>query len=320
MNKTIYKCNKDNVEVVDNFDLSIADENKSDVFVVNILTDKREDVLEYLHGLGVSDSICEKILIPADGIRFKNIKGVLYGEVAYFSSKDYTSHYSSVIIIGNILIFLHKGDGSLALEFMNILPDLAEKIEGDLIPEYILYWMILELISEYGNLIMKTREEIEVIAFSQDIKINKHSLSEISETKQELALLEMVLDKLYFTLSFPPSINILNHESPFSNTFNYLLKNIGMLKSYIDQTQDRLDSLNDHYQLVMHGKANKRLNFLTITQAIFVPLTLIVGVYGMNFSYMPELTYKYAYFIVLGGMLFVALMFLVYFKKNGWFD
>ncbi|OYT12048.1 MAG: hypothetical protein B6I18_02035 [Bacteroidetes bacterium 4572_112] len=70
----------------------------------------------------------------------------------------------------------------------------------------------------------------------------------------------------------------------------------------------------------MHDKANKRLNFLTITQAIFVPLTLVVGIYGMNFSNMPELGYKYGYFITIGGMLFIATLFLTYFKKKGWFN
>lgn len=320
MNNTVYKCSKDNVEVVNNFDLSIADKNKSDVFVVNILTDKREDTFEYLYKLGVPESITSKMLTPADGIRFKNIKGIIYGEVAYFSFKNHTSHYSSVIIKDNILILLHKSDESLALEFVKNIPDLAEKIKGNLLPEYILYWMILELISDYGNLIMKSREEIEEVAFSQQKVIEKHSLSEISQSKQELALLEMVLDKLYFTLSFPPSVSIVDSVGKYSNTFNYLLKNVSMLKSYIDQTQDRLDSLNDHYQLIMQGKSNKRLNFLTIIQAIFVPLTLVVGIYGMNFSYMPELAFKYAYFIVLGVMGFVALMFLIYFKKNGWFD
>ena len=320
MDKTIYKCNKESVDVVGDFDISIAEKNKSDVFIVNILTDNRKEVFEDLKALGISEIISDKMLTPADGIRFKHIKGALYGEVAYFSSKDFTSDYSSVIIKDNILIIVHRRNEEIALEFLETLPSLSEKIEGDLIPEYVLYWLILEIISEYGKLIMMSREEIEDIAFNLDNELEKHSLEEISQSKLELASLEMVLDKLYFTLSFPPAKSILTFESPFTNTFNYLLKNVGMLKSYVDQTQDRLDSLNDHYQLVMHDKANKRLNFLTITQAIFVPLTLVVGVYGMNFSNMPELGYEYGYFITLGGMLLVAILFLAYFKKNGWFN
>ena len=320
MKKTVYKCSKKNIEVVENFDILVAEKNKSDVFVVNILTDNRKEVFEDLMGLGIPESIYDKMSTPADGIRFIQTNGTLYGEVAYFSSKDFTSDYSAVIIKDNILIFVHKNEELIVADFLDTLPGLSEKIEGALVPKYILYWLILELISGYGKLIMMSREEIESIAFNMDKEYEKHSLAEISQSKLELASLEMVLDKLYFTLSFPPEKNIMTSESPFTNTFNYLLKNVGMLKSYVDQTQDRLDSLNDHYQLVMHDKANKRLNFLTITQAIFVPLTLVVGIYGMNFSNMPELGYKYGYFITLGGMMLVAVLFLVYFKKRGWFN
>jgi len=320
MNKTIYKCNKKNVEVVEDFNLSIAEINKSEVFVVNIMTENRDEVFKDLHQLGINKSICDRMLSPSESIRFRQIEGILYGEIAYFSSNDFTSGYSSIIVKDNILIIIHKGNEDILSELLETLPSLSEKIKGNLIPEFVLYWLILEILTEYGKLIMNAREEIESIAFNLDNEIDKHSLAEISQSKLELASLEMVLDKLYFTLSFPPSKNILNSDSPYTDTFNYLLKNVGMLRSYIDQTQDRLDSLNDHYQLIMHDKANKRLNFLTITQAIFIPLTLVVGIYGMNFTYMPELNFKYGYFITLGAMVFIALLFLGYFKKNGWFD
>ncbi len=320
MNKTIYKCNKKNVEIVEDFSISMAEINKSDVFVVNIITENRDEVFEDLHQLGIKKAICDRMLSPSESIRFKQIEGILYGEIAYFSSNDFTSDYSSIIVKDNILIIIHKGNENIISELLETLPSLSEKIKGNLIPEFVLYWLILEILTEYGKLIMNAREEIESIAFNLDNEINKHSLEEISQSKLELASLEMVLDKLYFTLSFPPSKNILNSDSPYTDTFSYLLKNVGMLRSYVDQTQDRLDSLNDHYQLMMHNKANKRLNFLTISQAIFVPLTLVVGIYGMNFRYMPELEYKYGYFVTLGVMIFVALLFLRYFKKNGWFD
>ena len=93
-----------------------------------------------------------------------------------------------------------------------------------------------------------------------------------------------------------------------------------MLKESLDQTEKRLNSLNDHYDLLIQNKSNKRLNFLTIIQAIFVPLTLLAGIYGMNFAFMPELNFRYGYFIFLGIMVVIALVFLRYFYKHGWFD
>jgi magnesium transporter len=60
------------------------------------------------------------------------------------------------------------------------------------------------------------------------------------------------------------------------------------------------------------------MKFLTIFASIFIPLTFIAGVYGMNFKYMPELSWKWAYFGVLGLMAAVAGILLIYFKRKNW--
>jgi magnesium transporter len=53
---------------------------------------------------------------------------------------------------------------------------------------------------------------------------------------------------------------------------------------------------------------------------IILPMTLITGIYGMNFDYMPELRWKYGYLIAIGLMSMVGTVFIVYFKRKGWFD
>jgi magnesium transporter len=61
------------------------------------------------------------------------------------------------------------------------------------------------------------------------------------------------------------------------------------------------------------------MKFLTIFSVIFIPLTFIAGIYGTNFDVLPELHYKYSYFIMLGVMSVVAIGMLIYFKKKKWF-
>jgi magnesium transporter len=58
---------------------------------------------------------------------------------------------------------------------------------------------------------------------------------------------------------------------------------------------------------------------LTIFAAIFIPLTFIAGIYGTNFDYLPELRYKYSYFIFWGVLVVIAGALLGYFKKKKWF-
>jgi magnesium transporter len=66
-------------------------------------------------------------------------------------------------------------------------------------------------------------------------------------------------------------------------------------------------------------KMNEVMKTLTVISAIFIPLTFIVGVYGMNFENMPELKYTYGYYIVIAAMFSIALGMVYYFKKRNWF-
>jgi len=66
-------------------------------------------------------------------------------------------------------------------------------------------------------------------------------------------------------------------------------------------------------------QTNKVMKVLTVISTIFIPLTFIAGIYGMNFDFMPELRYQLAYFIVLGCMGFIGLVMLIYFKIHHWF-
>lgn len=61
------------------------------------------------------------------------------------------------------------------------------------------------------------------------------------------------------------------------------------------------------------------MKVLTIMASIFIPLTFLAGIYGMNFEYMPELSLKYGYFYLLGIMFLISLWMIWYFKRKKWF-
>jgi Mg2+ and Co2+ transporter CorA len=95
-------------------------------------------------------------------------------------------------------------------------------------------------------------------------------------------------------------------------------------RSFADQTVDRLHQhladLQQRYDTNQQEKTNKRLAVLTVISAIFLPLTLLAGIYGMNFDVMPELHVPYAYPVALGVMAIIAVGLYRYFRSNGWLD
>jgi magnesium transporter len=80
-----------------------------------------------------------------------------------------------------------------------------------------------------------------------------------------------------------------------------------------------LSGMLDIYLSSVSNRLNEVMKVLTIIATIFMPLTFLAGVYGMNFKFMPELEWRWGYFGVLGIMLGVALYMVYYFKKKKWF-
>jgi magnesium transporter len=86
----------------------------------------------------------------------------------------------------------------------------------------------------------------------------------------------------------------------------------------IEASRDMLAGMLDIYLSSISNRMNEIMKFLTIIGTIFIPLTFIVGVYGMNFQNMPELHWQWGYFYCLGLMVAVTVFLLVYFKRKKW--
>lgn len=86
----------------------------------------------------------------------------------------------------------------------------------------------------------------------------------------------------------------------------------------IEIYRDTLSNLQDLYHSSLSNKMNEVMKVLTIITTIFIPLSFIAGVYGMNFENMPELQWEYGYFVVLGLMVIISLFMLYIFKRKKW--
>jgi magnesium transporter len=101
---------------------------------------------------------------------------------------------------------------------------------------------------------------------------------------------------------------------------NCALVNLQSTDEAMNWLDGRLHSIRAGFQMNAQEKTNRRLNMLTILSAIFLPMTLMTGIWGMNFETMPELTYSYSYPIALGSMVLVGCGMYFYFRRTGWFE
>jgi len=115
-----------------------------------------------------------------------------------------------------------------------------------------------------------------------------------------------------------------DERSPFGDAVRVYLRDL------LDHTVQVLDSietfrdiavgLSDLYYSSVSNRLNEVMRTLTVISTIFIPLTFLVGVYGMNFDYMPELRSRYGYFAVWAVMIAIAVLLLFWFRRRGWLE
>lgn len=102
----------------------------------------------------------------------------------------------------------------------------------------------------------------------------------------------------------------------FTDIYDHLLK----LGEIIETNREVSSDMRDNYISLNSNRANTIMKTLTVITTIFMPLTFIAGIYGMNFQYMPELTWKWGYFVALSFMFGIGLGMFSWFRRKGWFD
>jgi magnesium transporter len=100
----------------------------------------------------------------------------------------------------------------------------------------------------------------------------------------------------------------------YRDLYDHIINVIDTIESF----RDILSGLHDIHLSSINIKTNEVMKMLTMISTVFMPLTFIVGIYGMNFDNMPELGWEYGYFAVWGVILVIALSMRVYFKRKKW--
>lgn len=184
--------------------------------------------------------------------------------------------------------------------------------------DFLLFRMLEAIIDNYFEVLESISEKIENIENRLHTTENKSIFKEIENEKRKLIELRKIAQPMRDI-----TIQLESNESPFleKENFHYFsnLRSacVSVLEE-IDANKQILDGMTNLFYAAQGQRMNEIMKILTAVSSIFIPLTFIVGVYGMNFKYMPELQYPYGYYTVVGVMFFIGAGLFLYFIKQGW--
>ena len=227
--------------------------------------------------------------------------------------------------VEHITIYFKKG---LVVTFQETESDLFESVRRRLQSkqgkirtrgaDYIVYALADVLVDQYYFMLEDIEEVInqleEELLDSPDETIRE----KIHHIKRTLIVARKSITPLREAINrFAKTENdiIQDHTKLFiRDLYDHTIQVMDMTENY----RDMLNGLQDLHLSEISHKMNQVMQVLTIITTVFVPLSFLVGLYGMNFDHMPELHYKYGYFILWGFMLLIALGLLFWFRKKKW--
>jgi magnesium transporter len=240
-------------------------------------------------------------------------------KMLYYDNEEDTvrSEQISIILTSNIVISFQEVPGDV----FNSLRERIRKGKGRIRrmgADYLAYALIDSIVDHYFILLEKFGEMIETLeeALAQDPQ--QETLQAIHNLKQEIIFLRKSVWPLREVIS-----GLERAESPLihdnismylRDVYDHTIQVIDSVETY----QDILSGMLDLYLSSVSNRMNEVMKVLTIFASIFIPLTFMAGVYGMNFKFMPELEWRWGYPALWVGMATVATVLIIKFKRKKW--
>ena len=185
---------------------------------------------------------------------------------------------------------------------------------------YAMYQVLDKVVDSYFPLVHKIEDQLNEIEDQMTFDMKHLSINSVFDMRSDLLWLRRTIlpmrDLMYRVLHSSRFDLQPKEHTYFSDISDHLVKLTEIVESNRELTAD----LRDSYMAMNSNRMNRIMMILTSVSSIFIPLTFIAGVYGMNFEYMPELEMKYGYFFVIGGMTLIGVFMVAWFKYKGWMN
>ena len=184
--------------------------------------------------------------------------------------------------------------------------------------DYLSYALIDSIVDNYFIILEQVGERIEILEESLVKSPSAETLQAIQNLKREMIFLRKTVWPLREAISSLQRTGCqLFHESTdvyLKDIYDHTIQVIDTIETF----RDMLSGILDIYLSSISNRMNEIMKVLTIIATLFMPLTFLAGVYGMNFKYMPELEWHWGYFFIWGIMLATAIAMLIYFRRKKW--
>ena len=240
-------------------------------------------------------------------------------KMLYYDSSEggIRAEHVSLVLGSNFVISFQEREGDV----FDSVRDRIRKKKGRVRKagaDYLAYALLDTIVDNYFIILEEFEDKIEEMETGLEANPTSEILKTIRKTKKELLYLRKTVWPLREVVSrLEKAESPLIHESTvvyLRDIYDHTIQVIDTVESF----RDMVSGILDVYLSSVSNKMNEVMKVLTIFAAIFIPLTFVAGIYGMNFEFMPELKWPMGYFVVLIVMASVAGGMLFRFKKRGW--
>jgi magnesium transporter len=269
---------------------------------------------------GLHPLVLEDILNTEQRPKMEDYCNYIYLVLRNFTNQadgNLQSEQISIILGKNFVLSFRERPGNLFEPIRQRLSNNKGRIRKSG-ADYLVHAIIDNIVDNYFIVLEKLEEKIEFLEDDLVTKTTPVTLQTIHDLKRELIFLRKSLWPLREAInSLERADSTLINESTgiyFKDIYDHIIAIIDTVETF----RDMLSGMLDIYLSSVSYKLNEVMKVLTIIATIFMPLTYLAGVYGMNFKYMPELEWRWGYFACLGVMLLVTVAMIFYFKKKKW--
>ncbi|MGW8956569.1 magnesium/cobalt transporter CorA [Paenibacillus sp. NPDC055715] len=185
-------------------------------------------------------------------------------------------------------------------------------------PDRFMYLLVDLIVDNY--FLVGDRIEVRIEKLEEDILMHtkKSHLNEIIGLRSEILWLKKVLGPQKEVINTLNKRDLRLIDDQLQKYFSDIYENAVKISETFETYRDLMGNLREAYQSSIANRANEIMRVFTAITTVFMPLTVITGIYGMNFDNMPELHTHYGYFVVIGIMVALGVSMFCIFRKNDW--